>query len=135
MNPFGPVQANVPPPVPVAVRFNVCPTHKGPLLDAVTVGSGFTVIVVPAEVAEQPLPFVTVTVYVPDEVTVMDCVVAPVDQAFPVVEEDVRTTEPPEQKVVGPPVVIVGVAGSAFTVTVVVAEVAEQPFPFVTVTE
>jgi hypothetical protein len=30
-----------------------------------------------------------------------------------------NVTEPPEQKVVGPPAVMVGTAGSAFTVTVV----------------
>ena len=38
----------------------------------------------------------------------MDCVVAPVDQVFPVADEDVSTTELPEQNVVGPPAVIVG---------------------------
>lgn len=65
----------------------------------------------------------------------MDCVVAPVDHTLPVADEEVSVTEPPEQKVVGPPAVIVGVAGFAFTVTVVVADVAEQPEPLVTVTE
>src|SRR5207244_13215510 len=42
-------------------------------------------------------------------------------------------TEPPAQKVVGPLAVIVGV-GSGFTVTVVAAEVAVQPFASVTLT-
>ena len=43
-------------------------------------------------------------------------------------------TEPPSQNVVGPPAVIVGVAGNAFTVTVVPAEVALHPAaPTVTV--
>jgi hypothetical protein len=45
----------------------------------------------------------------------------------------VRVTEPPAQNVVGPPAVIVGVGGG-LTVTVVAAEVALQPFAFVTVT-
>ena len=63
----------------------------------------------------------------------MDCVVAPVDHVFPVAEEDVRITEPPAQKVVGPPGVIVGVAGSGVTVTVVATDVDEQE-PFETVT-
>lgn len=53
---------------------------------------------------------------------------------MPVAEEDVNVTDPPAQKVVGPPGVIVGVAGVGFTVTTVPAEVAEQP-AFVTVTE
>lgn len=64
----------------------------------------------------------------------IDCVVAPVDQRLPLAEEEVKVTEPPAQKVVGPPAVIVGVAGFAFTVTTVAADVAEQPEPFVTVT-
>ena len=42
-------------------------------------------------------------------------------------------TLPPEQNVVGPPAVIVGV-GFALTVTTVAAEVPEQPFASVTVT-
>ena len=45
-----------------------------------------------------------------------------------------RATEPPAQNVVGPPAVIVGVAGVAFVVTTVVAEVALQPLALVTVT-
>ena len=32
----------------------------------------------------------------------MDCVVAPFDHAFPVEAEEVKTTVPPEQNVVGP---------------------------------
>jgi hypothetical protein len=57
----------------------------------------------------------------------MDCVVAPFDQVFPVAEDEVKVTEPPAQKVVGPPAVIVGVAGSGFTVTVVAADAEVQP--------
>ena len=45
----------------------------------------------------------------------------------------VSVTLPPEQKVVGPPAVIVGVVGVGFTVTVVEALVALQA-PAVTVT-
>jgi hypothetical protein len=47
----------------------------------------------------------------------MDCVVSPVDQVLFIGEDEVNTTEPPAQKVVGPPAVIAGVAGSGFTVT------------------
>ena len=63
----------------------------------------------------------------------MDCVVAPFDQVFPVADDDVNVTEPPEQNVVGPPAVMVGVAGTGFTVTVVAVEVAEHA-PLETVT-
>ena len=66
----------------------------------------------------------------------MDCVVAPFDQVFPVAEEEVKVTEPPVQNVSGPLAVIVGVAGSGFTVTAVEADVDEQdPFETVTVKE
>jgi len=43
-------------------------------------GLAFTVTAVDAEVALQPLAFVTVTLYEPDAVTLIDCVVAPFDQ-------------------------------------------------------
>lgn len=106
----------------------------GPPAEMVGVaGIGFTVIVVPVEVAEH-VPLLTVTVYVPDAETVIDCVVAPVDQVFPDAEELVNVTLPPVQKLVGPPAEMVGVAGSGFTVTVVPAEVDEQD-PLLTVTE
>jgi len=65
---------------------------------------------------------------------VIDCVVAPVDQKFPVTDEEVNTTLPPAQKVVGPPAVIVGAEGNAVTLTVVPAEVADVQPPLVTAT-
>ena len=105
-----------------------------PALMVGVAGVGFTVTIVPAEVAEVQLPDVTETVYVPEVETVIDCVVAPVDHRFPEADEDVNVTLPPEQKVVGPPGVIVGVAGVGFTVTVVPAEVAEVQPPVVTET-
>jgi hypothetical protein len=60
--------------------------------------------------------------------------VAPVDQEYVNPAGAVSVTLPPAQKVVGPPAVIVGVAGLALTVTVVAALVALQPLAFVTVT-
>ena len=64
----------------------------------------------------------------------IDCVVAPPgDQTFPLAEDEVKVTLPPEQKVVGPPAVIVGVAGVGFTVTTVPAEVVEH-VPLLTLT-
>ena len=54
---------------------------------------------------------------IPAVETVIDCVVAPVDQTLPVADDDVNTTLPPVQKVIGPPAVIVGVAGVGLIVT------------------
>ena len=97
----------------------------------VMAGVGFTVTLVVADAPEiQPLT-VDVTVIAAELLTVMDCVVSPVDQVFPVEAEEVSTTLPPEQKVVALPAVIVGVAGTAFTVSVAVVEFAE-PQPLVT---
>ena len=44
-------------------------------------------------------------------------------------DDELSNTEPPAQKVVGPPGVIVGVAGIGLTVTTVAADAADgQPF-------
>jgi hypothetical protein len=56
----------------------------------------------------------------------MDWVVAPVDQRLFVDDDEVNTTVPPAQNVVGPLAVIVGVVGIVFTTTVVFVEVAWQ---------
>ena len=64
----------------------------------------------------------------------MDGVVSVVDQVFPVGDEDVSTTDPPVQKVVGPPGTITGIPGAGFTVTVVPADAAELQPLFVTAT-
>jgi hypothetical protein len=66
-------------------------------------------------------------------VALIDCVVAPLDQRYDAPALAVSVTEPPAQNVVGPPAVIVATGGS-FTTTVVGAELALQPFAFVTVT-
>jgi hypothetical protein len=97
-------------------------------------GFAFTVTDVAAEVAVQPPAFVTVTLYEPDAVTLIDCVVSPLDQRYEAEDGAVNVTEPPAQNVVDPPAVITGVDGFAFTVTDVAAEAALQPLPFVTVT-
>ena len=64
-----------------------------------------------AEVALHPLASDTVTVKLPELVTVIDGVVAPLDQALPVALLEVRVTEPPWQKVNGPFALMVGVGG------------------------
>ena len=107
---------------------------------AVTVGVagvGFTSTSVEAEAPEEHPSRICSTVYDPVVVTVMDCVVSPVDHTFPVEAEEVSTTEPPaEQNVVGPLAVMVGTAGIGFTVTLI-AEIAEDKHPkaFVTSSE
>jgi hypothetical protein len=51
-------------------------------------------------------------------------VVAPVDHKYVVPALEVKVTFPPEQNVVGPPAVIVGVAGNALTVITVANDAA-----------
>ena len=63
----------------------------------------------------------------------IDGVVAPVLHTLPVVSDEVNTTLPPWQKVVGPPGVMEAI-GKEFTVTLSEVE-AEQLFPSVTVTK
>jgi hypothetical protein len=53
---------------------------------------------------------------------------------LPVDDEEVSVTLPPEQKVVGPPALIVGVDGIGLTVTVVTEEAAEEQPLVVTTT-
>jgi hypothetical protein len=64
----------------------------------------------------------------------MDCVVAPFDQRLPLAAEDVSTTLPPAQKVVGPPAEIVGAAGVGFTVTLWAADAPDVQPPVTTST-
>ena len=103
----------------------------GPVIVGVA-GAALTVTASGAEVAEQPLALVTVTVYEPAADTVIDCVVAPVDQTFPLAEDEVSVIVVPGQKEAGP--LMVGVAGAGLAVTANAAEVAEQPPALVTVT-
>lgn len=118
----------------VEVKTTLPPWQKvvGPPAEMVGAGLGLTVTVVVGDVAEQLFPLVTVTVYDPPVLTVMDCVVCPPgDHRFPVALLEVSVTLPPWQKVVEP-LAVINAVGSVFTVTVVTAEVPEQPFPSVT---
>ena len=62
---------------------------------------------------------------------------APFDQVFPVASDEVNVTLPPEQKVVGPPAVMVGAVGPGVTETVKALEVLLHQLlrPVVVVTE
>lgn len=62
---------------------------------------------------------------VPDDVTLIDCVVAPFDHKYEVDAGAESVTDPFSQNVVGPLAVIVGVAGNGFIVTVVPADAAD----------
>ena len=53
---------------------------------------------------------------------------------MPVADDEVSTTDPPWQNVIGPLAEMVGVAGSGLIVTLVIADVAVQLNPLVTVT-
>jgi hypothetical protein len=111
----------------------VVPAQKalGPLMIGVG-GRGFAVTANGADVAEQPLASVTVTVYVPAAETTIDCVVSPLDQRFPVAADDVRVIVVPAQNVAGP--LMVGVSRAGFADTANGVDVEEQPSAVVTVT-
>ena len=79
-------------------------------------GNALTVTTVAVLVAEQPLASVTVTVGEDVVETVIEDVVSPVLQEYDVPALAVKTTLPPEQKVVAPPAVITGMFKAA-TVT------------------
>ena len=96
-----------------------------PALIVGVAGIALTVTTVAAESDEVHKPLSTKTVNDPEVETVIDWVVSPVDQRLFVADEDVRTTEPPAQKVVEPLAEIVGVAGVGFTVTISLAETLE----------
>ena len=69
----------------------------------------------------------------PDALTVIDCVVAPLDQSHEEPADAVSVTEPPVQNVVGADAVTVA-AGLSLTVTPVAALLVLQPAALVTVT-
>jgi hypothetical protein len=111
------------------LRWRVPPAQTGPSFVA---AAARLVTTCGADVAAQPDAFVTFTANVPTVETVIDCVVAPVDQRFPVVDEEVSVICFPGQIVVGP--LMVGVTAPAAAATTKGADVAEQPAAFVTVT-
>jgi hypothetical protein len=83
------------------------------------------------EMPMHPVPFVTVTSYVPDVITVMACVDAPVLHVYELADDEVSVTESPRQNVVGPFGVTTGV-GFAFTVTVTAVALPMHPLLLVT---
>ncbi len=67
-------------------------------------------------------PLDTVKVYTPAAFTEMVGLVAPVDQVLPLVALEARITEPPGQKLVGPPGVMAAVMVDGITVTAILEE-------------
>ena len=61
---LGPVHVYVAPATVPAVRFRVCPAHKGPLLDNVGAAGagGFAIVAGPAAVEVQPLRVIVIPV-------------------------------------------------------------------------
>lgn len=92
---------------------------EAPFVIVGVAGSALTVTFCGADAPEVHPFVITCTTKVPELLTVMDCVVAPLDHKLLVAEEDVNTTEPPAQNVVGPLAVIVGTAGIGLAVTVI----------------
>lgn len=118
----------------VDVSVTLPPLQKvvGPLaVMAGTGGAASVVTLTGADVAPQPLPSKACTLYEPAILTVMDCVVAPLDQSQELAALAVSVTLPLGQRAVGPLVVMTGAAGGAYTVTLAGAEVALQPEPSV----
>ena len=111
----------------IVIPFSTLPPE---VIDGVD-GKGLTVTTVAALAADtQPLPSETCTVYDPAVVAVIACVVAPLLQRYDEPALDVKTTLPPEQNVVAPPAVIVGVDddGKVVTVTLIASLAADvQP--------
>jgi hypothetical protein len=112
-------------------------TTESPLQNAagpviVACGDGRTVTVTALFAELHPFESVIITEYVPDESTVMLCVVSPVDHVYVAPLLALSITESPSQKIVGPSGVIVTSTG-ACSVTVMVAE--EVHCPLLTVTE
>lgn len=106
------------------VSVTLPPAQKvvGPPAEIVGVaGGGLTVTVVAAEVAAQPAASVTVTVTTWLVLTVIDCVVAPVDQSHDAPLFAVSVTLLPAQNVVGPDGVMVAVGVDTETVALLVA--------------
>ena len=115
--------------LPVAadeVRVMVVPGQNddGPLMVGVA-AAGFAVTRNGAELVEQPLASLTVTLYEPAVETVIDCVVAPVDQRLPVGEEELSVIGTPGQKAGGP--VITGCGGAGLMVTGISFETTAAP--------
>lgn len=100
-----------------------------------TLGFALTTTFVLVEVDVHPKEFETVTEIFKLFFTTIDTVRSPVDQRLLEVEDDVKITESPAQKVVAPDAVTTGVAGTGFTEISVSTETAEHPDALVTRTE
>lgn len=117
------------PPAAVSVTLPPAQNVVAPLAVIVAVGAGLTVTLTDAVPLQPVVESVTVTVYVPPLVTVIDRVFSFVDHTYDVPALAVSVALPPAQNDVGP--LIVGVNAPTFTLC---EAVAEQLFASVTCT-
>lgn len=89
-------------------------------------GKLFTVTTTGIEAKDEQPNAVALTEKLPPVVTLNVLDIAPVLHTLPDVALEVKVTELPEQKVVGPLAVTVGVAGIGFTTTLTGTEAAEE---------
>jgi len=125
-----PVQFKFPVPRPfTAIDPSAAPQIDGFVrVPAEITGVGFTVTVIEEDIGEVQPVTVVVTLYVPELVTVIACVVSPSDQVSPELADEVNTTEPPWQNVVAPPAEIVGAPGIGLTVITITEDAGDvQP--------
>jgi hypothetical protein len=122
---------------PLAVKTTLVPEHIFVVVEVIAgVGKALTVTAIALLVAKQPIEFVTVTVYDPAVVAVYVPAVPTIDD--PLLQEynepalAVKTTLPPEQKVVAPPAVIDAVVAAGSVMVIV--SVSVHPLKSVTVT-
>jgi len=109
---------------PLAVKTTLVPEHIFVVKEVIDgVGKALTVTAIAELVAKQPIEFVTVTEYEPEVVAAMACVVAPLLQRYDEPALAVKTTLPPEQKVVAPPAVIVAVVAAGCVISAVFVRV------------
>jgi hypothetical protein len=132
------LQEYVEPALELEVNTTLLPEQKvvAPPAVIVAVGKSLTVTAIAVLADEiQLFTFLTCTVCEPVVETVIEAVVAPLLQRYDEPSLAVKTTLPPEQKVVTPPAVIVGVDGKVLTVTGIAVLAAEiQLFAFLTCT-
>ena len=113
---------------PLAFKTTLVPEHIFVVKEVIVgVGKALTVTAIAELVAKQPIEFVTVTVYDPAVVAVYEEPVPTTDD--PLLQEynepvlAVKTTLPPEQKVVAPPAVIVAVVAAGSEIVAVFVRV------------
>ena len=111
-----------------AVNTTLLPSQKvvAPFAVMSATGNWLTVTAVEAETSVQPPACVTVTEKLPVALTVIDCVVAPLLHKYEEPVLAVNTTEPPWQKLTGPPaMMLAGTVALIVNVTAVLVALSQ----------